>query len=80
MFLLGDGIARYRGAFRRTGFECLNESLWRPRAINVGLLGEKSYITGERIDVAAVEPLYLRLPEAEEKWRVQHGGQAAEAQ
>ena len=73
-FLLGDGIQKYREAFDLKGLEALPEKMWRPRAANAGLLGEKAYLIGERVEVTAIKPLYLRLPEAEEKWRARHGG------
>ena len=68
-FLLGEGLWKYAEAFRRPGFEPVEEAYWRPSATNTGLLGEKAYLIGERADAAAVEPLYLRPLEAEEKWR-----------
>ncbi len=30
------------------------------------------FLTGERTDAAALAPLYLRIPEAEEKWAARH--------
>jgi len=72
VFILGDALAAYGEAFKRPGFEAMPESQWRPRATSLGLLGEKSYLIGERTDVATLEPLYLRVPEAEEKWRRAH--------
>ena len=79
VFVLGDALVKYPEAFKRAGLEAVNEKLWRPKATNVGLLGEKAYVTGERIDIEALAPLYLRLPEAEEKWRLKHaaGGEQA---
>ena len=74
VFILGDALSKYADAFRRPGFELTPETLWRPKATSLGLLGEKAYLTGERTDAATLEPLYLRVPEAEEKWQKAHGG------
>jgi tRNA threonylcarbamoyladenosine biosynthesis protein TsaB len=73
VFVVGDGIAKFPEAFTRQGFELTAETLWRPRAMSLGLLGEKAYLIGERTDAATLEPIYLRVPEAEEKWQKLHG-------
>lgn len=73
-FVLGDGARRYPEAFASSGLELLPENLGRPRATNVGLLGEKAYVIGERVPATSIEPLYLRLPEAQEKWAARHKG------
>jgi len=75
VFLLGDGLRLYPEVFRRKGFEQVGEAWWRPRAASVGLLGEKLYLIGGRGDAGSITPLYLRLPEAEEKWRRGHPGE-----
>jgi len=74
VFVLGDGLGRHREAFTGRGIEHLPEAMWRPRAVNVGLLGEKAYLIGERTEPSRLLPMYLRLPEAEEKYRKKHGG------
>ena len=73
VFLLGDALDRYREYFVSPGLELMTQATWRPRATHVGLLGEKSYLVGERTDTMTLKPIYLRLPEAEEKWREKHG-------
>lgn len=78
VYLLGDGIRRYPDAFKRKGIVALPEPQWRPRATSVGLLGEKGFLIGERPDIDEVAPVYLRLPEAEEKWRRRQSEDAAE--
>ncbi|MCD6405852.1 MAG: tRNA (adenosine(37)-N6)-threonylcarbamoyltransferase complex dimerization subunit type 1 TsaB [Planctomycetes bacterium] len=75
-YLLGDALRRYESVFDRRGFEMLPEAAWRPRAMKLGLLGEKAYLVGEKTDPATLLPIYLRLPEAEEKWQRAHGGGA----
>jgi len=69
IFILGDGLARYPEAFKKSGFEIMPEPQWRPRAMNAGLLGERAYLIGEHTDVNTLAPIYLRVPEAEEKWQ-----------
>lgn len=39
-----------------------------PKAAAVALLGEAKYLSGERGDVFAMEPFYIRKSEAEELW------------
>ncbi len=73
VFVTGDALDRYAESFRAPGVELLGQATWRPRATCVGLLGEKSYLVGERTDRSALEPYYLRPPEAEEKWRQRQG-------
>lgn len=73
-YVLGDGVRRYPDAFSAEGLEVLPENLWRSKAVNVGLLGEKAYLIGERTPPESIEPLYLRLPEAEEKWAARRKG------
>jgi tRNA threonylcarbamoyladenosine biosynthesis protein TsaB len=73
VYILGDALEKYDSAFTAKGMEMLGESTWRPRAMNVGLLGEKAYLIGQRTELSKVAPLYLRLPEAESKWREKHG-------
>jgi tRNA threonylcarbamoyladenosine biosynthesis protein TsaB len=68
-YVAGDALEKYRDAFTLSGLEHLPGKASRPSAANTGLLGEKAYILGERVDIHAIQPLYMRLPEAEEKWR-----------
>ena len=78
VYILGDALARYSDAIVGEGVEATGEVAWRPRATNVGLLGEKAFLIGERTDPLKLSPLYLRLPEAEEKWRAgKSGGKSA---
>lgn len=74
-YVLGDALVRYGDAILGRGVEATGEITWRPRATNVGLLGEKAFLLGERTDPLKLSPLYLRLPEAEEKWRAGKSGE-----
>ncbi|NOZ19681.1 MAG: tRNA (adenosine(37)-N6)-threonylcarbamoyltransferase complex dimerization subunit type 1 TsaB [Planctomycetes bacterium] len=79
-FVLGDGLAYYADVFERRGFTIADESLWRPRAAVVAALGRALYMAGQRDDSLSLVPLYLRRPEAEDKWRekqeqIQAGGE-----
>ena len=69
VYVMGDGLNKYRQQYTAAGMEILPEVQWHPKAMNLGLLGEKMYLIGERTDPAALAPLYLRVPEAEEKWQ-----------
>ena len=73
VYILGDALEKYGSAFTAKGMEMLGESTWRPRGMNLGLLGEKAYLIGERTELSKIAPLYLRLPEAESKWSEKHG-------
>lgn len=77
VYIIGDALDRYRESFIRDGIELLTQAAWRPRATHVGLLGEKAYVVGERTDPLKISPIYLRLPEAEEKWRDREGQRPA---
>lgn len=78
VYVLGDALTKYSDAIVGQGVEAMGEITWRPQATNVGLLGEKAFLIGERTDPLKLSPLYLRLPEAEEKWRAgKSGGKSA---
>ena len=66
--VLGDGLACYADLFDREGVRIADESLWRPRAGVVAALGHDLYEGGQRDDYMSLVPLYLRRPEAEDKW------------
>jgi tRNA threonylcarbamoyladenosine biosynthesis protein TsaB len=68
-FVLGDGLESYRELFDRDGIRLADRSLWRPRAGVVAQLGFRLHSQGQRDDCMSLVPLYLRRPQAEEKWR-----------
>ena len=71
--VLGDAIARYRDALARPAATFGPEEAWRPQARVLARLAAERYAAGERQDIHAIEPLYLRRPEAEEVWERKHG-------
>jgi len=67
--LLGDALEYYREVFSRPGLTVADEALWQPRAAIVAELGYRLYQGGQRDSAMALAPLYLRRPEAEDRWR-----------
>ena len=65
--LMGDALRRYADALCVHGAAAADEALWRIRAGNVAALGLNAFHDGRRDDPLTLEPIYLRLPEAEEK-------------
>lgn len=55
------------------GLTVAPRELWGGRAETVGRLGWEMGRRGEWSDAAKLEPVYVRLPEAEEKWRKERG-------
>ncbi len=53
----------------------LPESLWWPRAENVYAVGRQMAAAGQYTPAGDLLPLYIRRPEAEEKWEKLHGPQ-----
>ncbi len=70
--VLGEGIAYHRRAVEDLGFEILSEDLWPARADNVLRIGRQLALQGQYIAANELVPIYIRLPEAEEKWRLRH--------
>lgn len=68
-FVLGDALEFYRDVYDRNGLRLADRSLWRPRAGIVAQLGFRLHAQGRRDDCMSLVPLYLRRPEAEDKWR-----------
>ncbi len=69
--VFGDGIPPYRELFRVDGIITRDEKLGIARATVVAQLGIKLYKKGNISDPFQLQPLYLRRPEAEEKWERQ---------
>jgi tRNA threonylcarbamoyladenosine biosynthesis protein TsaB len=65
--VLGDGLKNHEGLLTSNGGEVGDEPLWRVRASAVGRLGIEAYEGGKQEDIWTLEPIYLRLPDAEEK-------------
>lgn len=69
LHLLGDGLLYHRQQFEHEGIRILDASLWSPRAANVHALGWPLALEGRFADPLTLTPLYIRRPEAEEKWQ-----------
>ena len=68
--LIGEGIPYHRKFIDAGDGEVIltDESLWRPRAGVVARLGFEMARRGEFTDVMKLLPIYIRRPEAEEKF------------
>lgn len=67
VFVMGDGVNRYSEILCANDCTAADEALWRIRAGVVARLGLAAYRAGRRDEPLALQPIYLRLPEAEEK-------------
>jgi len=70
--VVGDAVARYGDVLARPGVAFAAPEAWRPRASVVARLAAGRHEAGERQELHALEPLYLRRPEAEEVWERKH--------
>ncbi len=71
--VLGEGIAYHRPAIESvSGVQIGSERLNQPRAATVHRLGRALAATGRFIDRRELIPIYVRRPEAEEKWEQRH--------
>ena len=67
--LLGEGIPYHREYIPdEADVIVTDEKLWRPRASVVAKLGFEMARRGEFVDPDRLVPIYIRRPEAEEKW------------
>jgi tRNA threonylcarbamoyladenosine biosynthesis protein TsaB len=67
---IGDGLRKLKSLLTCPGVIFGGEEYWFVKARTVALLGESLVRKGEFADVKRLEPLYLRLSEAEEKFHV----------
>ncbi len=70
--VLGEGIGFHRAAIDATGARILDEPLWRPDARQVFALGLELAHGDAYTPGPDLLPLYIRRPEAEEKWEKLH--------
>jgi len=66
-YVMGDALPRYADILCEGGSTAADQTLWRVRASVVAQLGLAAHRSGRRDDPLTLTPLYLRLPEAEEK-------------
>ena len=71
--VLGEGIPYHRPAIDAAGVDVLHEDLWWPRAEHVLTVGRALASAGRFTPGGELLPLYIRRPEAEEKWERLHG-------
>jgi tRNA threonylcarbamoyladenosine biosynthesis protein TsaB len=64
----GPGLRQHRAQLPGA-VHAVEESLWEPRAESLLVLALRRWQAGERDDLFAVEPLYLRPSSAEQQWR-----------
>lgn len=74
LHLLGEGIPYHEKFVPRDEASVIvtPPELWRPRASVVARLGGVMARVGEFVDPDRFAPIYIRKPEAEEKWESQH--------
>jgi len=72
--VLGDAAERCAAVLVRPGVTLGDKEAWRPRASVVARLAAARFERGERQDIHALAPLYLRRPEAEDVWERKQGG------
>lgn len=76
IYFVGDGIALYRDFLQeRLGERAIfpPASLWMPRGGVIAELGERALQSGKEEDLFALQPNYLKPPEAEVNWQKKHG-------
>ncbi|HZT83706.1 MAG TPA: tRNA (adenosine(37)-N6)-threonylcarbamoyltransferase complex dimerization subunit type 1 TsaB, partial [Gemmataceae bacterium] len=67
-WVTGPGLQPY-GKRLPEGVRTTDPALWHPQPEGLLRLGLARYLAGERDDVYAVEPLYLRPSAAEQQWQ-----------
>ena len=72
--LIGDGIPFHQSAIPPDdpGVITLPKPLWPPRAAIVAQIGHRMARANQFTDADKLTPLYIRRPEAEEKWEQVH--------
>ena len=67
--VLGEGVAVHRSAVQASGVMVLPERLYPARVRTVYRLGYARAVRGQFADPRSLVPIYVRPPEAEEKWQ-----------
>ena len=78
VYVMGDAARVYAADFAQPGWTLSPEERWRIRASDVARLGLALFRAGRRDDPAALEPIYIRLAEAEERRLARRAAPAAE--
>jgi len=70
VYLLGEGLPYHTNmiATDDPAVNCTGPETWRASATAVAKLGYAAARRGEFIDAMQLTPIYLRMPEAQEKW------------
>lgn len=76
VYLLGEGIAYHEQFIPSDDHSIIRTApqLWQARAAVVGRLGRSLALRGCYAEADALQPLYIRPPEAEEKWDARMAG------
>ncbi|UCG33103.1 MAG: tRNA (adenosine(37)-N6)-threonylcarbamoyltransferase complex dimerization subunit type 1 TsaB [Phycisphaerales bacterium] len=73
-WLTGEGLTYHAEAFRAADTPWVPEEHRWPRAEEVHRLGWEMAAAGCYTDPERLLPIYVRIPEAEERWSLRHGG------
>ena len=74
VLLLGDGAERYREQFEKVSrVEIAGKGLWYPSARSLVELAHPKALREEFVTPREIEPMYIRLPDAEINWKVRDG-------
>jgi tRNA threonylcarbamoyladenosine biosynthesis protein TsaB len=67
IYLLGEGLVYYKDRFKADGIDFLDETCWTPTAAKIHQLGWQKALANQFADASTFQPIYLRMPAAEEK-------------
>lgn len=73
VIVTGEGIDFHFAAIESAGVAIAAKELWQPRAAVVAKLGRERAANNDFVDAFALRPIYVRLPEAEEKRLIAEG-------
>ncbi|MBN1844678.1 MAG: tRNA (adenosine(37)-N6)-threonylcarbamoyltransferase complex dimerization subunit type 1 TsaB [Sedimentisphaerales bacterium] len=73
LLVLGPALVSHRKALTQEGVFFLDESYWQPRPDQVHRCGWRRAQAGQFTTADELAPLYLRRPEAVERWEHLHG-------
>ncbi len=70
LWVTGEGLEFHKDAFICDGVKIIDSNYWVSRAENVLKLGCRLAVNDKFVSVDRCIPNYIRLPEAEERWRM----------